>query len=343
MAITHDSLGALPPGRQMRIGFLLIDGFALMSYAAAVEPFRAANLLAGGTPPYLIRHIPARGAVATSSGGAEVPGSAVAGRDLAFDLVLVVAGGDPFAFADPHVLGWLRQLDRRGVALGGVSGGPAVLARAGLMAGRRMTLHWEHIAAMAERDPGLMLERTLYVMDRDRLTCAGGAAALDMMHMLITLHRGGAFARQVSDWFLHTEVRAAGGPQRSGLIERYGSTNPVVLAAIEAMETHIADPLSLGQLAHVAGVGPRQLVRLFGQELGQSPMVFCRSLRLEKARALVTGAPLSLTEVAQATGFATSAHFSRSFAETFGLPPSRMRRREVPRANGPAGSRAGQG
>lgn len=328
MAITHNSLGVLPSGRQFRIGFLLIDGFALMSYAAAVEPFRAANLLAEGVEPYLIQYIPARGTVAISSGGVEVPGSTVAGSDLAFDLVLVVAGGDPFAFADPHVLAWLRQLDRRGVALGGVSGGPAVLARAELMAGRRMTLHWEHIPAMAERGPGLMLERTLYVMDRDRLTCAGGAAALDMMHMLITLHRGGAFARRVSDWFLHTEVRAGGGPQRAGLIERYGTTNPAVLAAIEAMESHVADPLSLGQLAHVVGVSARQILRLFGRELGQSPMAFCSALRLEKARSLVTGTPLSLTEVAQATGFATSAHFSRSFAEQFGMAPSRLRRHE---------------
>ncbi|WP_368670984.1 DJ-1/PfpI family protein, partial [Klebsiella pneumoniae] len=79
----------------------------------------------------------------------------------------------------------LRQLDHRGVTLGGVSGGPLLLAHAGLMAGRRMTVHWEHAAALAELSPALLVERSLYVIDRNRVTCAGGIAPMDMMHALI--------------------------------------------------------------------------------------------------------------------------------------------------------------
>ena len=88
------------------------------------------------------------------------------------------------------------------------------------MAGRRMTVHWEHAAALAEISPHLVIERTLYVIDRDRVTCAGGTAPMDLMHALITQHHGAPFARLASDWFLHTEVRPSGGPQRAGLVNR---------------------------------------------------------------------------------------------------------------------------
>lgn len=319
-----------------RIGLLLIDGFALMSYAAAVEPLRAANLLAGEML-YEICHIGCGSAVCTSevcasgvctsSGGAKVPATGQVGRGHDFDLVLVVAGGDPIAFRDPPTFQWLRLLSRKGVKLGGVSGGPAVLALAGLMEGRRMTVHWEHAAALSELAPGLMLERTLYVIDRDRISCAGGTAPLDLMHALITEQHGAAFARRVSDWFLHTEVRQSAGPQRAGLSQRYGTTSLAVLLAIEAMENHIADPLALDQLARLSGVSPRHLNRLFREKLGSSTMEFYRRLRLEKARSLLQQLPMSITEIALATGFSNPGHFAICFRENFGFTPSSARAR----------------
>ncbi|WP_343079118.1 GlxA family transcriptional regulator [Ostreiculturibacter nitratireducens] len=311
--------------RPFRIGFLLIDGFALMSYASAIEPLRAANLLAEHML-YDIRHIHAEGRAARSSSGAEVPAIEVQDAGTDHDMVLVVAGGDPMQFTNERVLGWLRRLDRQGVVLGGVSGGPAVLANAGLMAGRRMTIHWEHMPALLERHPDLLLEKALFVLDRNRVTCAGGSAPLDLMHALIALHHGQAFARGVSDWFMHTEVRPSAGPQRAGLVERYGTTNGAILLAIEVMETHISDPLDLGQLAGFAGVSERQLNRLFREKMGRSAMAFYRSLRLGKARNLIQTSSVPLTEIALATGFASSAHFSNAYSAEFGAPPSQVRR-----------------
>lgn len=188
-----------------------------------------------------------------------------------------------------------------------------------------MTVHWEHAPVLAEISPALILERTLYVMDRDRVTCAGGTAPLDMMHALIAEHLGPGFARQVSDWFMHTEIRPSGGPQRAGLVERYATTNPAVLRAIEAMENHVADPLELFQLAALAGVGSRQLNRLFRERLGRSTMTFYRELRLDKARNLLDQSTLSVTEIALATGFAGSAHFARAFRDAFGRTATAQR------------------
>ena len=295
-----------------------------MSYSSIVEPLRAANLISRKAY-YDIKYIPVNGSWAHSSSGASVKATGRIGQEGDFDLVLIVAGGHPASFKDTKLFQWLRTLSRRGIKLGGVSGGPVILASAGVMEGRRMTVHWEHAAALAESRTGLMIERSLYVIDRDRFTCAGGIAPLDMMHALLTEHHGPAFARQVSDWFMHTDVRSASGPQRSGLVERYGTTNPPIILAIEAMENHIADPLELTQLARLSEISPRQLNRLFRSKMGQSTMNFYCKLRLEKAYKLLKQSTLPITEIALANGFSSSAHFAHSFRRTFGSTPSSLR------------------
>ncbi|MFQ5621778.1 MAG: GlxA family transcriptional regulator [Paracoccaceae bacterium] len=307
-----------------RVGILLIDGFALMSYASVAEPLRAANLLAG-QELYDVRNIAARGARAVSSGGAVVEATAEIGGDGEYDLVLVLAGGDPSSFTGERVFNWLRRLARMGVALGGVSGGPVVLAKAGLLRGRRMTVHWEHAAALLETVPGLRLERSLYVIDGKRITCAGGVAPMDLMHAIIETHHGPAFARQVSDWFLHTDIRPAAGQQRAGLVERVGSNDRAILDTVEAMESHVADPLTLAQLARAAAVSPRQLNRAFREKLGRTTMKYYRDIRLEAARRLIRNSALPMTEIALATGFASSSHLSKSYRQRYGQPPSALR------------------
>ena len=170
-----------------------------------------------------------------------------------------------------------------------------------------------------------MVSRTLYVIDRDRITCAGGVAPLDMMHALIADHHGPDFARQVSDWFLYTQIRPSIGPQRAGLVERYGTTSAAVIRAIKAMENHIAEALTLDQIAGLAGVCPRHLNRLFHDKINTSTMAFYRDLRLETARSLLDQTPLTITEIALATGFATSAHFSKAFRSKYGKTPTSSR------------------
>ncbi|MCE2522409.1 MAG: GlxA family transcriptional regulator [Rhodobacteraceae bacterium] len=315
-----------PVERSQRVGFLLIDGFALLSFASAVEPLRAANLLGGGEL-YCIRTITVAGEEARSSSGAVIPGVSFHSVPAGLDLLLVVAGGDPLKFDAPReLISWLRMQDQNGTTIGGVSGGPVILASCGLMKGRRMTVHWEHSPALRELEPEVLLEQALYIIDRNRITCAGGTAPLDLMHSLITERHGPDFARLVSDWFMHTEVRHWRQPQRAGLVERHGTTNRAVLNAIRAMEDHVADPLSLSQLASLSEVGERQLSRQFAAEFGVSVMRFYRTLRLRVAAGMLTGSSLPLTDIALASGFADSSHFSRVFSSSYGVSPRAFRR-----------------
>ncbi len=313
----NDEFGSL--NRVHRIGILPIPGFALMSYACTVEPLRAANLLSRRTL-YDVVHF-GEAAQVESSGAASIERRHAIGDEVALDLLLVVAGGDPFAFKDPAVFAWLAKLARRGVRIGGVSGGSVILANAGLMSGRRMTVHWEHAAALAEQFPDSLVERRLYVMDRDRVTCGGGTAPLDLMHALIATHHGSVFARLVSDWFLHTDIRGPAAPQRGGVVERFGAHSPHLLEAVAAMESHVGDPLSLKQLALVAQVSPRHLNRLFGDAMGQSVMEYYRDLRLDTAKRLIRSTAMSMGEISDATGFSNAGHFSNAYKARFGLRP----------------------
>ena len=323
--MTENDITECRPGpRRRRIGFVLVDGFALMSTAAAVEPLRAANLLAGTTLYDLVFLAP-DGAPPAASVGAGFPTTPLGRARRAFDTVFVVAGGNPLTDPDPGLAGPLRALARHGVALGGISGGAVILARAGLMADRRFTVHWQHLDALREMSDGFLLERRLFVIDRDRYTCAGGVAPLDMMHAMLVAQHGLDLARAVSDWFIHTRIREADDPQRSGPGERYRVHHPAILAAIDLMQSHVADPLSLSQIAALTGLSARQVHRLFLDHLGRPPMRFYRDLRVETAEALLTQSALPVGAVAAATGFASPAHFSRAFRAARGVSPRHAR------------------
>ncbi|WP_373506066.1 GlxA family transcriptional regulator [Aestuariivirga sp.] len=307
------------------VGIFLIPGFALMSYASVVEPLRAANLLAG-KDLYRWVHVSPGPEMIAASCGATVPCMAKSGDALNLDLLLVCAGGNPTAFKDRKTLQWLRSLAARGLRIGGVSGGPVILAKAGIMDGHHMTVHWEHAPAVAEAFPNIMLTRSIYIVDRNRLTCAGGTAPLDMMHALIAEAHGPDLARRVSDWFMHTDIRPAQSSQRASLAERHGIHDERLTAALELMESHPGDPLKRGETARRIGLSTRQLDRLFSEKLRRSYSEHYRQIRLERARDLLRQSSIAITEIALGCGFSSASHFSRAYREAFGITPASERR-----------------
>lgn len=317
---------AAPDRSVTTVGFILLPGFALMSYAAASEPFRAANTLAG-RPIYRVRCFGEAGDVA-ASGAAVVPAEPLPASAEGLSVVFVCSGGDPSEWHRPAIHQCLRRLAHAGVRIGGISGGPFLLAEAGLLSGRRFTIHWEHAPALIEAYPDLQPEQARYIIDRDRLTCGGGIAAIDMMHGLIAERMGPEFARRITDWFLHTELGAGEDPQRASLAERHGIHHPALVTVIEKMEATVEAPLSRDQMARLAGISPRHLDRLFADFRGTTFLADYRRIRLDYADKLVRQSTLSISEIAFATGFANPSHFSRAYREQFARTPraTRMRR-----------------
>uniref|UniRef100_B0SV25 Transcriptional regulator, AraC family n=1 Tax=Caulobacter sp. (strain K31) TaxID=366602 RepID=B0SV25_CAUSK len=310
----------------MRVAFLLIDDFALMSYASVIEPFRAANRLSG-RDLYEWRHYSVDGRSAKPSTGVTMQVDGPINGELDADILFVCAGGNPALFDNRSTFAALRRLSARGVILGGVSGGAFLLARAGLLDGHRCTIHWEHEPAFVETFPDLAFERGLFVNDRARITCAGGTAGLDLVTELIADAHGVELAQLVSDWYIRTQKRPAEGAQRASIRQRYRVSHPGLISALEAMEANMEDPLERDALASIAGLSLRQLERLFRVQVGMTIREHYLRLRLDEAMRLLRETDLSRTMIAVACGFASTNHFSRSFRQRFAMSPSQARER----------------
>ena len=326
----------IDPRNVQQFGFVLLPNFALMSYASAVEPLRAANLLAG-RQLYRTLALSPGGVPVRSSGGITVECEDLSKQGGDLHTLFVCAGGDPADWALGEALhGPLRRLSRLGVRIGGISSGAFVLAEAGLLGERPFTIHWEHAPALREAFPRLALRQARYVLDGDRITCAGGVAPLDMMHALIAERMGAQFARRVGDWYLHTAAAEPTAPQRGTAAERFGTHHPALIAALEKMEATVEQPLSRAAMARFAGVSARHLDRLFGEQLRRGFLDTYREMRLDHGRRLVEQSPLSIAEIAVATGFSSAGHFSTAYKSRFKRTPRKERGRIRRRGGEPA-------
>lgn len=312
-------------GAPRRIHFLLFNQFSMLAFTSSVEPLRSANRLSG-RHLYTWEIITPSGALARASNGIHIqPDGAIRDPRAVPDAVVLCGGVDTADFDHADVPQWLRREARRGAMLGGVCTGSLALARAGLLDGYRCTIHWENMEGFVEAFPHLDITATLFELDRDRFTCAGGAAALDMMIALIRAEHGDALAVQVAEALIHTGLRRPDDPQRLALRERVGVGHPKVLAAIARMEANLETPIPLEQLARDVGVSDRQLERLFRGHMNVSPSRYYLSLRLWRARALLDQTALTVLQVAVACGFTSASHFTKCYRAQFGVAPKRQR------------------
>ncbi len=301
-----------------------------MSAASAVDPLRAANQMSGQSIYEMCFLSATAGPVRSSCGGwfDTIPFSSAPSN---LDWLFIIAGGNPFVLEVPDCLGFLRQCARRGLPLGGISGGVVLLARAGLLRARRIAVHWEYTHSLREMAPDLLVEQRLFVLDRDRATCAGGVAGLDMMHALIASRHGQELADRVSGRFIYTQTRTPEAAQRGVSMEK-ASHHPGVFGALRLMEDHIADPLPLEQLALLAGLSSRQLQRQFQTDLGRPVMEHYTALRLSKADELLQQTKLPIGQIAFASGYSSQSNFSRAFHRNFGVSPGQRRSASRPAA-----------
>ncbi|MGM0536330.1 MAG: GlxA family transcriptional regulator [Pseudomonadota bacterium] len=314
------------------IGFLLLPGFSQLAFSSALEPLRMANHLAGRTL-YTWHLVSRDGTVVTASSGLSAAVDQALEPMPELDLLLVCGGVDVQAHCDRAMLAWLRRLAERRIPLGAVCTGGYALASAGLLDGYRCTLHWEHIGSLheARRFPEVTFTSQLFVMDRDRFTCSGGIAPLDMMLTLVGRQQGLAMAEAIAEEFIHERIRGVGDRQRSPLRVRLGHSHPKLEEVATLMEANLQEPLALNELADYAGLSRRQLERLFQRYVSCSPLKYYLELRLARARLLLLQTRMPITEVALACGFVSPPHFTKCYHDHFGHSPSAERKRREER------------
>lgn len=312
--------GEAPSSWPQRFAFLLVPEFSMIALTSAIEPLRHANQTAGHHY-YEWSVFSETGCPVTASNGLSV---SVDGSldDVARSAAVVVCGGPNIErYATTDLLAFLRRAARHGSDIGALCTATYILAKAGLLERHRCTIHWENTESFTENFPELEMTGRLFEIDRDRFTCAGETAAIDMMTTMISSQHGEALAGTVADQVLHSPVREAAQSQRSSLTARIGFRNPKLTAILEHMEANIEQPLSPSELAAECNLSRRQLERLFEKHLNVSPQRYYRQLRLGRARTLLLQTNMSVMAVAVACGFSSPSHFSKCYREQFSTSP----------------------
>ncbi|MDA5094106.1 GlxA family transcriptional regulator [Aliiroseovarius sp. KMU-50] len=313
------------PGKPLTIGLLVLDAANTLSLAAVVDPLRAANRRAGRDLFHWL-WFTADGTPATLTSGLQVPGQALDMRsDL--DVIFVIAGFDLEAQSSPDLLRLLRQLSQSGKTIGGVDGGPWIMARAGLLNQHRATTHWEDLETFEIRFPEINVSRDRFVVDGRMITTGGAGSTLDLMLHLIRSRHGEALAMRTAGALIYEPDPTGHRPQTVTSPARLMARAPKVAHAIRIMEENLEEPPSIAQIARQLGMSQRSLETRFQQALNTSPGAYFLNLRLDEARRLASDTTRPVGEIALATGFGSAASFARAFKLAHGQSVTDMRQK----------------
>ncbi len=307
-----------------RVVFVLLNEFTLLSFASALDCLRIANRMLG-RPAYEWRLVGEGGGTVTCSAGTEFKVEGDLEEVSRDDTVLVCGGVNVQAATTKRLLSWLRREARKGIVLGGLCTAAYTLAKAGLLDGKRATIHWENQDSFTEEFEDVNLTKSVFVIDGNRLTTAGGTSSIDLVLKIIANDHGEEIANLVADQMIYSSIRTDQDTQRLSVPTRIGVRHPKLSQVIQMMEQNIEEPISPSTLAKEVGMSTRQLERLFRRYLNRSPKRYYMELRLSKARNLLMQTDMSVINVALACGFASPSHFSKCYRAHYNTTPYRER------------------
>jgi transcriptional regulator GlxA family with amidase domain len=249
------------PAARSKFAFLTLPRYSMIALSNAVEPLRMANSLTGQSV-YEWSIVSLDGQPTAASNGLKLSPTSPLEQAGAVDILFVCGGVDVQEAVSPKIIAALKRLAERRTPLGALCTGGYALAKAGLLDRYRATIHWENLSALREEFPRIQLSDQLFTIDRDRFTCSGGVAPLDLMLHLVEAKLGASVSQLISEQFIVDRVRNDRDRQYVPLRAQIGVSHESLIKVAQLMEENIEKPLSLDEIAAATGLSRRQIERL---------------------------------------------------------------------------------
>jgi transcriptional regulator GlxA family with amidase domain len=336
-----------------RVVFVVYPNLQILDLTGPFEVFALANRLASDQgphgpqdrssgsrspqdsqdSPYELEVVSVDGKPVRSSGGLEItPDSSVDGSVGPLDTLVVVGGtGTLEAVRDERLVAWIGSAARRSRRVASVCSGAFLLARAGLLNGRRATTHWDSCSLLAESFPAVAVDPdSIFVRDGNVWTSAGVTTGMDLALALVEDDLGPDVARLVARWLVLFVQRPGGQAQFSAQLSAQRPQRSSLQDLEGWIVDHIGDDLSVTVMAEQVGMSTRTFARVFRQELGVTPAAYVEGVRVEAARRLLETTRRGVAEVARMCGFGTVETMHRVFKRTVRVTPGEYRRHFSP-------------
>lgn len=310
------------------VALLVFPGVQSLDVSGPLDVFAEANRFLLPGDQYQTEVIGTQhGAIACSNGMALLPRRHY--QDVGGHVDLLLVAGGPSLLTDdlgPNVYRWLNDMVPRARRYGSICNGALVLAAAGLLDGKRVTTHWNDVDVLAERAPGANIEvDRLFIQDGSLYTSAGVTAGIDLSLHLLAQDHGQEVALNVAKRLVVFTQRAGGQSQFSPYLTPYAEPNSPVAQVQHYVLEHLAEPLSVGDLAAVAKMSVRNFSRVFARDAGVTPADFVSAARVDAARVMLENGNAPLKTVAWECGFGDPHNMRKVFQRRFGVSPQQYR------------------
>jgi transcriptional regulator GlxA family with amidase domain len=306
--------------------FCLYPGLPLFCIASALDVLRHANRHLSNSF-YTWSFVTENNDSVVGSNGLPISPTMAIENTRKTSRIFLVAGFDPEQHPSPHIMKWLKRRAHSGLVIGGISNGGFILARHGLLDGYQATVHFEDFSSFCAIYPDVDARYQRFVIDRNRMTCSGGAATLDLFIELVRQDHGSGVANWISRQMLLHDLATTTDVSGNHVFDGSNRYSPRVQRALALLDASVHGRMTVSTLARSVGLSRRELLRLFRHETGRTPTAILNERRLERARSLVLHSHLPLIAIADSVGYSSQSHLTRSYREFYSITPARDRAR----------------
>lgn len=321
-----------------KIALLAVDGCYLSCAAGFADVLQVANVHLArqqgpACRPFEWLFVSVHGGSVTASNGLPIATERI-GAQSRFDAIMIPAmlypGYKAFAALldrQREVFSWLNAHWSGGGWIGANCTGTFLLAQSGLLDGRLATTTWWLDRPFRSRYPDVDLQYRSVLTEVDRLICAGATASYTLQTLrIIDRFAGPAIASQCARTML-IDVSHTGQIPYLPLLVEADHGDSIVARAQGWLQKNMSRPIAMSELASAMAVSDRTLLRRFGSAIGQTPLAYLQSVRLQAARALLEAGDMRIQEIAFQVGYSDVSSFSRLFRQEIGASPGAYRRR----------------